>query len=201
MQSGLLSATSQLENLIGTSFVREDRVDYFGCVKNLGNSSEPHYLLNLTNSILDIKETVKVFVTSDGLPMTTVVGSSANVTAVDSANFEVNYKNGRLDVYLTSDLYGYSHKRRSIAVRYTSGFVQTPADVPFGIATPAQVPAALKDAAMTMAIRAMRASTAPKPKVNTLESRKELSAIARSLIASFIRTRMMGDNPQGTEIK
>ena len=195
--SGLNAASPELENVIGTRFAREDRVDYFGCVSVKGSASDPEYVLNLTNSILDTEETVKVYTTSDGLPITGVTGSTANVTELAAADFEVRHEQGRIHIF-PGTTFTFANVRRSIAVRYISGF-----DVggDNNLADQEQVPAWLREAAITMCIRTMRASSAPKPKVNALEYRQQLSNIARSLVANYIRTRLVGDYPMGTELK
>lgn len=196
--SGLLSATPQLERSIGTVFKQEDRVDYFGAVTNLGTLIAPEYLLNLTRSFLDEDETVRLYVSSDMLPIVAVTGDAANVTEIVKTDFDVDHEHGRITTYLTDFN---PATRRVLAVRYISGFKVASSDDDGDLAAQDKVPSALHDAAITLAIRTMRASTAPTPKINSLEQRKELSFLAKNLIAGFIRTRMVGEHPQSTELK
>jgi hypothetical protein len=196
--SGLLAATTQIENTIGTSFAREDRVDYFGCVYNVGSQSQPEYLLNLTNSILDVNERVRLYVTSDGTPIKAVTGIDANVTLIDPSLYEVNRKQGYVNFYADSS-FANANVRKSIAIRYVSGFDVNADDV----ANPDQVPNAIQEGAITLAIKIMRGSSAPKPKIgqNLLYSQQELMSMAHAQIANFIRTRLRGDHPAATELR
>ena len=190
--ANLEQVTTELENEIGTSLRRADTIDYFGCLDVInGDSLEPEFRLLTTNSVIDPEETVRVYYSTDGTVLSNVTGT--NVAELDQSLWSINRKMGVLSV--NSALVKFT-KRRCIAVRYISGFVEES-----GVAVIPPVYEALKHAAMTKAVRSARGFSITAPKTNTRERRDEMARIAKSQMASFIRPRVLGNTPQFVEDK
>lgn len=188
--SALQAATAYLSRAIGTSLDRQERTDWFGSLRNQATRLYPLYTLNLTSSYLDEDEVPKVYLSSDGEPISGF-GASGNATLIDALYSEVYYDKGRVDFrYTDFD----PRKYRILAVRYVSGFaVETAED---GESYYSNVPNALREAAIQCALVFLRNSGAPMAKVDEATARRGLNQASAAIVAPLIRTMMVGDWPQ-----
>jgi len=193
IDAALETATSQLATSIGTTFDREERIDYFGRnLRNFGSSNSPEFVCNLTNGFIDGAAKVWIAtaesVTELGIGM--VKTSDANAERLSALRYEVDAEKGRMRLYSTGIL---CSLRRAVAVRYVSGFVDTA-----GIAQ--EVPDGLKQAAIMVALRILRITPPTKPKA-LHEDARALGMVGIASYANMKRSFLRGAYPEYTEDK
>jgi len=181
-------ATTKIEKHIGTSLARAHRIDYFGCVRNIGGLGyTAKALLNLTQGYIDEAETFAVYYSLDGTAITDVAGDNAEL--IDPEYYVLDATKGRLTLFGTYAIP--ADPFRVIAVEYTAGF-----DVDaHGIAQ--KVPDELAQAAAMVAANSMRNLSPTQNKqvqwLNTMSTfRREVTAI----LSPLIRQNLAGDDPQ-----
>lgn len=196
-ESALELATSRLANSLGTTFEYEERTDYFSAgLINSGSTSKPEYVMNLTKGFVSLLDnrSVDVFVagsesSESGIGIVKV--SDSNVSKMSSVRFVTQLQKGRVILYW-GDVF--AQYRRTVAVRYTSGFKADTSGVAKG------VPEQLKQAALMETLRIIRVAPPVKPKVNDRSSKDELGRMSEATYSSMIRSFLRGANPEMSEV-
>lgn len=199
IDAALETATSQLSTSIGTSFNRVEYTDYFGRnLINKGDANYPEFVCNLTQGFLDPNETPKVYMADSEAVAEAGIGivkvNDDNVTKLNNLRYSFDMQKGRVIVYRIDIL---RTLRRALAVRYICGFEETEKDS--GIYQ--GVPEVLKQAAIMSALRILRITPAPKPKINDRASKDELGRVAASSYASLVRSFLQGAYPESAELR
>lgn len=186
--ANLRTATTQIENHLGTSLTRTERIDYFGLPRNIqGPLQVPAYLLNLTQGFIDQTATFEVFYSNDGEPILDIADANAELQTADA--YDINWKLGRLTLYGTTTVP--SVPFRGIAVHYTAGFEVDDHDVA------QNVDKGLKDGAIAYALYNMRANNFSHTSKQPFKSMQDqLRREFTGLLSPYIRPRTVGDEPQ-----
>jgi len=190
-EAALHSATAELEARLGYSFQRAERIDYFGgCYSNDGSSTSPLVRLNLTGSFVDPNATFEVYQSTNGQRIAAIADANSLLLDPEEEEYAVELITGRAVLFFAPAL---AEFRRSMAVHYTHGFVAS--GEYYG-----GVPDGLKEAAISLAIGAMRAFSAPNGKVDITAVSDAMHRIRVTQVNQYIRSRMVGNNPQFTEV-
>ena len=188
----LIHATSQIENHIGTPLGRYERVDWFGCPKNInaGTTLTPAYMLNLTAGFIDLSESFQVFYTSDNNQIAAITDSNAEEQS--STVYALDPVLGRLTLFGIEVVP--PGQFRTIAVAYTSGFLVDENNVA------KDAPQVLRSAAAQLAISNNKNNAAAiTNKTPYKEQANEQRRLVTGLLSALIRPRATGDFPQYTE--
>lgn len=187
-KTNLRHATTQIENHLGTSLVRTERVDYFGCPTNIkGPLETPAYILNLTQGFLDAAQPFEVFYSSDGEPILDIADANAELQTADA--YDVNYDLGRVTLYGTTEIPTIPF--RSIAIHYTAGFEVDDHEIA------QNTPLALRSSAASLAANNMRVHSPNQTNKQPYRWMQDnLRRVNTGLLSAYIRPRVSGDEPQ-----
>lgn len=177
--SVLEAATVQLENIIGSSFARATRIDWFSYKPGRYAKTFNEISLQLTQSFV---ETVSgVYLSTDGLPVEQ--SDIAGMTPVDSQYFSTFEERGTISLR-TVPKPGIA----TIAVEYVAGFEDNETNIP----------AWLKEAAISASVRILHTQSVGHQKKDILSISGALYNLLYSMVNEHIRPRSIGLHPYNT---
>lgn len=175
-----LDATfSVVESTMDTRLTQSTRIDYF----DIGKYDKFDPVLRLSTGFVSKDDTITVYCTDDGLPLTGTAGS-----VVDPIGVDVDYERGI--VSLTGLFYAC---RKSVSVSYTAGFAKDNSDATMLTGVPDDI----VQGAISMAASYMQLNPANVPK----EKAKAIGSLAVSGLEFKARQALSAyDRPRGTAI-